>query len=137
MKLEKKKAESGDDLDLKIAVMLAQNMLEEGGFDVIEKALAGSSDPAQVIGQFLMQLGQQLLENMPEGMEINPGILLARGGWLEQISDYIQEELDVKAGVMDKAEIYVASTAQQMAESKQQPQQAAPAGPPVMPEGVQ
>ncbi len=119
------------DTDLKIAVLMGERLLEEGGFDVIEKASASSKDPGQVIGQFLMQMGQQLMENMPEGVTLSPEIMLAPGGWVEQMSDFIQSEVGVKKDVMDKAEIYVASTAQQMAQGKQQ--QGSPEAPPVAP----
>lgn len=114
-----------EELDLKIAVLMGERLLENGGFDVIEKAVAQSKDPSQVIGQFLMQMGTQLFESMPDDVALSPSILLARGGWVEQMSDFIQEELGVKQDVMDRAEIYVATTAQQMAQ-----QQAAPAGAP-------
>lgn len=124
--------EGGDEeLDLQISVLLAKHLLEDGGFDVIEKAVDSSSDPGQVVGQFLMQLGTQMHENLPEGVTLSPTIMLARGGWLEQVSDFIQQELGVKKEIMDKAEIYVASTAQQMAQGAQQ--QGDPNAPPVAP----
>lgn len=109
-----------EEMDLKIAVLMTERLLQDGGFDVIQKAMDSSKDPSQVIGQFLMQLGQQLHESMPDGMQLSPKIMLCQGGWVEQVSDYIQEETDVKKAVMDKAEIYVASTASQMAQQKQQ-----------------
>lgn len=114
-----------EELDLKIAVLMGENLLQKGGFDVIDKAVSQSSDPSQVIGQFMMQLGQQLMENMPDDIQLSPKILLAKHGWVEQISDYIQSEAHVPKKVMDKAEIYVASTASQMAQAKQQQGQGA------------
>lgn len=115
---EQEAPENEEELDLKIAVLLGQKLLEEGGFDVIEKAVASSKDPGQVIGQFLMQMGQQLHESMPDDAKLSPTIMLAQGGWVEQMSDYIQEEGVADKATMDKAEIYVASTAQQMAQAK-------------------
>jgi hypothetical protein len=120
-----------EELDLKIAVMMGERLLEDGGFDVIDRAVASSKDPGQVIGQFIMQMGQQLFEGMPDDMKLSPSIMLADGGWVEQISDYIQKQAGVKKEIMDKAEIYVASTAQQMAQGKQQ--QGDPNAPPVAP----
>jgi hypothetical protein len=111
--------------ELDIMVKLAENMIDEGGINVIETA-KGSKDPGQVIGQFLMQLGSQLGEQLP--FEISPRIMLARGGWLEQISDYLQDEYDIPKKDMDRAEIFVASSAQGMAQGQQQ-QGAAPAAP--------
>ena len=109
-----------EEQDLKIGVMLAQNLLDKGGADTLLKAIDGSKDPGTLAGQFLLQMGQQMMENMPEDAQLSPKILLTEGGWLEQISDYLQEQYEVPKKVMDAAEIYVASTAQQMAQNKQQ-----------------
>ena len=73
---------------LEIVVLLAENLIDEGGIEALDMA-KGSKDPGQVIGQFLMQLGSQLGEQLP--FEISPRIMLARGGWLEQVSDYLQD----------------------------------------------
>ncbi len=137
-----------DALDLQIAVLLGTRLLEDGGFDVIARAEQHSSDAGQVIGQFLMQLAQQMMESLPDGVTLSPTILLAKGGWLEQMSDYIQSHGHVPKKIMDKAEIYVASTSQQMAQNQQQqqsqPQQGDPsqgqqpqgAPAPAMPQGA-
>lgn len=139
---EEMMAESGqaqltdqEENDLEIAVALAENLIDEGGYQVIQQA-EQSSDPATVIGQFLMQLGSQLGESLP--FPISPRIMLAEGGWVEQVSDYLQEEYDIPKQVMDRAEIFIGSNAQAMAQQQQQaaPQEAAmpqEAGP-VMPQ---
>ena len=120
---------------LEVMVMLAENLIDEGGIQALDTAKQ-SKDPGQVIGQFLMQLGSQLGEQLP--FEISPRIMLARGGWLEQVSDYLQDEYGFSKKDMDRAEIFVASSAQGMAQG-QHAQQAAPQGAPaqeapVMPE---
>lgn len=123
-----------EEADLRIMVNMAEDMIDEGGIDVIEQA-RGSSDPGQVIGQFLMQLGSQLGEQLP--FEISPRIMLAKGGWLEQVSDYLQDEYDIPKKDMDRAEIYVASSAQSMSQGQQAAQQGAPAQQaPAMPQGA-
>jgi hypothetical protein len=117
--------------DLEIAVLLGKRLIDQGGNEVIAAA-QNSKDPGQVIGQFLLQLGSQLGENMPEGATLNPKVMLASGGWLEQISDFLHEEYDLPLDTMDRAEIYVGQAAQSMAQQAQQeqaPQQAAPALP--------
>ena len=115
--------------DLSIAVNIAKNLIDDGGWDIIEQALA-SKDPGQIIGQFLMQLVAQMTENLPEEVDIDPAIYLAIGGWVEQISDYLQEEYDVPKEVMDRAEMYIGTASQQMLQGQQQQQaqmeQAAP-----------
>lgn len=123
-----------EEADLRVMVNMAEDMIDEGGIDVIEQA-RGSSDPGQVIGQFLMQLGSQLGEQLP--FEISPRIMLAKGGWLEQVSDYLQDEYDIPKKDMDRAEIYVASSAQSMSQGQQAAQQGAPAQQaPAMPQGA-
>ena len=126
-KLTKKAKPSGEELDLKIAVLIAQDLIDKGGIEPIEAAVKSSSNPGQVIGQFMMQLAQQLMESMPAGMELSPSIMLIPGGWVEQVSDYLQEEYGIKKDIMDKAEVYVGSTAQQMTEARQAPQGQEPA----------
>lgn len=111
--------------DLEIMVTLAENLIDDGGHEVIAQA-ESSSDPGTVIGQFLMQLGSQLAESLPENMKPSPRIMFAHDGWLEQVSDYLQEEYDVPKEVMDRAEIFVASAATQMGQGQAAQQQAAP-----------
>lgn len=138
MALDEEMAEQGmeqltdqEERELEIMVALGENLIDEGGWQVIQQA-EQSSDPAVVIGQFLMQLGSQLGEQLP--FDISPRIMLAEGGWLEEMSDYLQEEYDVPKDVMDRAEIFIASNAQGMAQQQaQQAQPPAPAGP-AMPE---
>lgn len=126
-----------EEQDLEIAVLLGKKLIDQGGAEVLSAA-EGSSDPAQVIGQFLVQLGSQLAEQMPEELKPSPKVFLASGGWLEQMSDFIQDEYDISRDIMDRAEVYVASTGQQIAQAQQQ-QGAAPAGAPPapMPGGMQ
>lgn len=134
-----------EEQDLEIAVLLGKKLIDGGGSEVIAAAQK-SSDPAQVIGQFLMQLGSQLVEKMPADMKPSPKIFLASGGWLEQMSDFLQEEYDISREVMDRAEIYVAQAAQGMAQAKQGASApageaapaagAAPAAPAPMPGGM-
>lgn len=138
---EEQQSDPGGDLDMKIAVLMGMRLLDDGGFEVIDRAVESSKDPGQVIGQFLLQMGQQLYEKMPEDLKFSPDIMLAEGGWVEQISDYIQAELGVAPEVMNKAEIYVAHAATQMAQNKAAPAaadavQAGQPGPAMPPQGA-
>ena len=103
--------------DLSIAVNVAKDLSDQGGFDVIEQALA-TKDPGQIIGQFLMQMVSQMGEQLPQDVTLDPAIFFAVGGWIEQISDYLQEEYDVPKEVMDRAEIYIGTAAQQMTQGQ-------------------
>lgn len=80
--------------DLEIAVLMAEDMLANGGMQVIKDAINQSQDPALVVGQFLGQLigqlGEQLQQQFPD---FDMRVFLAQGGWLEQILDYIETEL--------------------------------------------
>ena len=117
-----------EEQDLTIAVRLAEDLIDDGGIEVINQAM-NSSDPAQVIGQFLMQLVAQMNGNLPKGIELSPRIYFAEGGWVEQVSDFLQDEYDIPRDVMDRAEIFIATAAQQMAQGQASGQQP-PAGAP-------
>lgn len=118
--------------DLRTAVLIAERMFEEEGYSIIEQALNTSSDPAQVIGQFLIQMIKSLDENMPNNAKLSRRIWLAQGGWVEQVMDMIIEEFDLDYAIADKAEVYIGTTIAQMAKAGQtsgspapQPQDAA------------
>lgn len=124
-----------DDLD--IMVNLSKEMIDDGGIDVIDQAIEQSNDPAQVIGQFLMQMVSQLGESLPEDMDLSPRIFFAYGGWVEQISDYLQEQYGIPQEVMDRVEMFIGTAATQMQQgeaAKQPAPQPTQAGP-VMPQG--
>lgn len=106
-----------EEKDLRIAVLLTERLLEDGGYDVIDKALRTSKDPAQVIGQFLLQLIKKLDESMPNEAKLSKRIWLCKGGWLEQVMDEIIDEFGLDYAVSDKAEVYVASMAQKLAKA--------------------
>lgn len=106
--------------DLKIAVLFAEKLIDEGGIDVIDQAVKESSDPGQVIGQFMMQMASQLGEKLPEDMKLSPRIFFAKGGWVEQVSDYLQETYKIDRKIMDRAEIFIASTADKMKQGADQ-----------------
>lgn len=107
--------------DLAIMLTLGKNLIDDGGYEVIEQA-QNSKDPGVVIAQFLMQLSEQLAEQLP--FEPSARILLAEDGWVEQISDFLQEDYNVPKKIMDRAEIYMATAAQQMSQAGQEQQQA-------------
>lgn len=153
-KKEEVQEEDGDDIaalndeqeeNLEMAVLLAKQLIAQGGSEVLDAAKT-SKDPGQVIGQFLVQLGSQMGEQLPPEVSIDPVIMLCEGGWVEQISDFLQEEYDVSREDADRAEIYVATTAEQIAKGQQAQQAGAtpaqeggmpPAGgQPAMPQGA-
>lgn len=109
--------------DLAIAVMLAENLIDDGGQGIIKEAVATSNDPGTVIGQFMMQLVAEMSEQMPPEASLSPRVFLAEGGWVEQISDYIQEQFGVSKQIMDKAEIFIATQSQSMANGAVQQQE--------------
>ena len=117
-----------EETDLKIAVLLAERLIDEGGIKVIDDAVKTSNDPGQVIGQFLMQMVSQMSEQLPKEIQLSKRIYFAHGGWVEQISDYLQEQYGIDKKIMDRAEIYIATAAQKMAQG--QKQQAAQGQPP-------
>lgn len=122
--------------DLEIAVLMAKRLIDNGGFDVIQQAVETSNDPGQVIGQFLMQMVTQMDEQFPPEAKLSKTIYFAHGGWIEQISDFLQEDYGVKKDVMDRAEMYIGAAASKMAQGEQAQQQGVPVDPtaPVTPQ---
>lgn len=133
-----KKLTKEEETDLKIMVLLAERMIDDGGIKVIDQAIQESNDPAQVIGQFLMQLVSQINESLPQDMNISKRIYFCHGGWVEQISDYLQETYQIPRKIMDRVEIYIATAAQKMSQGQVQnavqggaPNAAVPTQPPM------
>ena len=133
------KLSDAEEKDLSIMVNLAKNMIDDDGINVIKSA-ENSKDQGQVIGQFLFQLGSALAEKLSGMVDISPRIMLAEGGWVEQVSDYLQEEYGVPKDIMDRAEIYIGGTAQSVGLAELEKQQGGapqgavpPAGPEQMP----
>lgn len=80
--------------DVELAVNFGIKLLNEGGgLDLIKKSINQSQDPAQVIGQFLAQIIAKLAEQMHQEYSIDPGIFLAKDGFLDYILNYIERKL--------------------------------------------
>lgn len=80
--------------DAEIATRMGIKMLSEGnGIQVIKDAIDQSQDPAQVIGQFLGQMMGQLAEQLAKEANIDPGVFLAKNGFLDAILNYIEGKL--------------------------------------------
>ena len=80
--------------DVELAVNLGVKVLNEGnGLQLIEKAINQSQDPAQVIGQFLTQIIAKLAEQLRGEYGFDPGIFLAKDGFLDYILNYIEKKL--------------------------------------------
>ena len=80
--------------DVELAVNLGLKLLNEGGgLKLIEQAINQSQDPAQVVGQFLAQIIAKLAEQMRDNYNIDPGIFLAKDGFLDYILNYIEKKL--------------------------------------------
>lgn len=124
-----------EEQDLRIAVTIAEDLIDQGGYDVIEQALK-TKDPGTIIGQFIMQMVSQMAESMPEDVTLSPRIFFAYGGFIEQVSDYLQDEYDVPKDVMDRAERFIGAAAQEIANGQQAQQAGAQQqAQPVMPAG--
>lgn len=120
-----------EEQDLSIAVNLAKNLIDDGGTEFLESTKT-SKDQGEVIGQFLFQMATALKEKLSGMVELSPRIFLSVGGWVEQVSDYLQEEYGVPKDIMDRAEVYIGGTAQSvgLAEIEKQQGGGAPQGAP-------
>jgi hypothetical protein len=121
--------------DLEIAVKMGTKLLlEAGGLQAIEKAINGSGDPAQAISKFLVQLIMQIKEAVSaQGVELSPKIVLAKGGWVDQMLDVIEGELGLPPEFSDQVFGDVIETFKALVQGQQaqqqggQPQPGAPA----------
>lgn len=111
------------DEDVEILVRAGIKLLSQGGIQVIAEAINTSSDPAQVIGQFMAQLIMKMGEEMVEQLRIDPRAFLAKGGFLEELLNYIEEQLGLDPSFSDK--VY-SETAEVVKAALMQPEQQAP-----------
>lgn len=110
---------------VELAVRMTIKLLEEGGgIDVIADALKQSRDPAQVIGQFLAQVVGQLAEKLEQEFGIDPRIFLAKGGWLDNVLDYIEQRLELPKEFSDQVYGNVLETIKAAAMGGEVPEQA-------------
>lgn len=92
---------SSDDVEL--MVRLAVQLIKDGnGLKVIADAINRSQDPSRVVGQFLAQLMAKLAEVGRDKYGIDPGIFVAKNGWLDTILDWIEGQLGYPADFSDK-----------------------------------
>jgi hypothetical protein len=120
--------------DVELAFRLAVKLLNEGGgLKVIADSIQQSQDPAQVIGKFLAQLMGQLAEKLRDEAGIDPGIFIAKGGFLEHILDYIEQKLGYPSDFSDKIYAEVLDTIKAAAMQPTNPNQVS--GPNAQPQG--
>lgn len=111
--------------DAELAIRMGIKMLKEGGgLKVIADGINSSKDPAQVIGAFLAQMMGQLAEKLKSDAGIDPGIFLAKGGFLDAILNYIERELGYPEEFSDQIYSAVLETIKAAAQSPVQPNQA-------------
>lgn len=76
--------------------LLGVDLLEEGGgMNTLRKAVEQSSDPVAVIGQFIVQMVGQLSEVLNEEVNFDPRVMLVQDGFVDSITDYIVEKLNM------------------------------------------
>lgn len=124
--------------DVEIAVRMAIKLLNEGnGLKVIADAIQQSKDPAQVVGKFLAQLIGQLAEKLRDEAGIDPGIFIAKNGFLDQILDYIEKKLGYPSDFSDQVYSEVLDTIKAAARSpRPQGQVSGPGTAPVAPQAA-
>lgn len=119
------------DEQVELAVRMTIKLLDQGGgLKVIADALQQSRDPAQVIGQFLAQIVGQLAEKLEKEFDVDPSIFLAKGGWLDNVLDYIEAQLGLPPEFSDQVYGNVLETVKAAAMGGEVPEQAPQEGVP-------
>jgi hypothetical protein len=121
----------GKSSDKELVSMMGMAMLDNGGLDTIKAALQSSQDPGQVVGQFVAQMAGQLAQMTQEQMGIDPSVYGEPDGFLDQILNYIEMELQLPPEFSDQVygetlEVMKAAAAGG-GEAEQQPGAPAPA----------
>lgn len=121
--------------DAELATRMGIKMLKEGGgLKVIADGINSSKDPAQVIGAFLAQMMGQLAEKLKADANVDPGVFLAQGGFLDAILNYIEDQLGYPEEFSDQIYSAVLETIKAAAQSPVQPNEANQGEPVVAPE---
>jgi hypothetical protein len=121
--------------------LLGVDMMKESG--VLKKlapALQKSSDPAQVVGQFLVQLIGQLAEVAAAEYDFDPRAFLARDGWLDLTLEFIEDELALPEEFSDQVKDTVLEMIKALSQGEKNPQpqaQAMPSAPQAIDQMVQ
>lgn len=115
--------------DAKLVSMMGMAMLDKGGLQTIQQALATSQDPPQVVAQFVAQMAGQLAEYTSAEMGIDPGVFAQPNGFLDQILGHIERKLKLPKEFSDQVygeTLEVMKAAAMSPEQAQQGQQQAP-----------
>lgn len=111
------------------AFLIGVDLLEEGGgMAVLQKAVQQSSDPIAVIAQFIVQMVGQLSEVMAQETNFDPRIMLTPGGFVDSISDYIVEKLNLGEEASDMIEQEVLEMIKGLAQGEKKPSATGQAG---------
>lgn len=92
---------SGDDVEI-VTRMGIQLLMEGKGLEVIEKAVRQSKDPGLVVGQFFAQLIGQLAEKLAGEIDLDPRVFLAKGGFLENMLNFVEKKLGLPSEFSDQ-----------------------------------
>lgn len=103
---ERAMAEVPVDDDLaQYAFLLGVELLEEGGgIAALQKAVQQSADPILVIAQFIVQMVAQLSDVLAQETNFDPRVMLVPGGFVDSISDYIVDKLNLGEEASDMIE---------------------------------
>ncbi len=132
-----------DDIEL-VTRLGIQLLMQGGGINQIRQALDQSSDPGQVVGQFLAQLIAMLAEQLQGKIDLDPRVFLAKGGFLENILNFIEDQLGLPEEFSDQVWSEVVEVIKALAMNSQQaaqpgqgpaPQPGAQQAQPVPPQG--
>lgn len=92
-----------DPKDVELAVRMGIKLIKEGGgLKIIADGINQSQDPARVVGQFLAQIMGKLAEQLRSEYGVDPGLFVAKNGWLDTILDWIEDELGYPEDFSDK-----------------------------------
>lgn len=109
----------------KLKPMIDDIMEKNDGWEVIQKIIQESQEPAvplaQFLAQFIVQLGEALLQ---KGSQVDMNVFLAEGGVVEYMLDLIERAFDLPEAFSDQIFDDVVSTIEAVVQDPAQAQQA-------------
>ena len=112
-----------DEQQVELVTRLGIKLLKEGGgLDTLGKAIQQSQDPAQVVGQFMVQLIGSLIDQLKEQIDLDPRVFLVPDGFLDNILDFLEDQLSLPEEFSDQVEGEVLEMIKALAMGEQQPQ---------------
>ena len=92
----------GADTDMKVVNLMGEEAIEAGA-DKIGPAVQRAQNPAIALGQLVGQMALQIGAETMDTLELDPGVFLKEGGFMDNTIDYAINKFGLQAGIKEPA----------------------------------